>query len=67
MDEFQRAGYGAQDIGFGQRCAVLVVDLQRGFTDPESPMGKSPHIQRAVDNTAKLIEAAKAHGVPIAS
>lgn len=67
MDEFKRAGYGAQDIGFGQRCAVLVVDLQRGFTDPESPMGQSPHVQRAVENTASLLAAAKEHGVPIAS
>lgn len=67
MDEFQKAGYGAQNIGFGHRCAVLVVDLQRGFTDPASPMGQSAHIQRAVDNTARLIAAAKDHDVPIAS
>jgi maleamate amidohydrolase len=67
MDQFEKAGYGNTDIGFGDRCAVLVVDFQRGFTDPASPMGQSAHVQRAVDNTAKLLAAAKAHGVPVAS
>ena len=67
MDEFQRAGYGSQNIGFGERCAVLVVDLQRGFTDPKSQMGQSAHVQRAVENTARLIAAAKANDIPIAS
>lgn len=67
MDQFEKAGYGNTNIGFGDRCAVLVIDFQRGFTDPASPMGQSAHVQRAVDNTAKLLDAAKAHGVPIAS
>ena len=67
MDKFQSAGYGSQDIGFGDRCAVLVVDLQRGFTDPASPMGHSAPVQRAGENTATLIAAAKAQNIPVAS
>ncbi len=67
MDQFKKSGYGAHDIGFGERPAVLIVDLQRGFTDPSSPIGQSPHIQRAVENTAKLVAAAKRQGIPIAS
>lgn len=67
MDDFEKAGYGQQPIGFGNRCAVLVVDLQKGFTDGESPLGRSAHVQRAVDNTAVLLQSAKSHGIPIAS
>lgn len=67
MDEFEKAGYGQENIGFGSRCAVLVVDFQKGFTDASSPLGRSDHVQRAVDNTAVLLKAAKSHDIPIAS
>ncbi|MFK8016909.1 MAG: isochorismatase family protein [Gammaproteobacteria bacterium] len=67
MNQFEKSGYGSLDIGFGDRCAVLVVDFQRGFTDPASRMGQSQHVQRAVDNTATLIAAAKARSIPVAS
>ena len=67
MDEFEEAGYGQESIGYGGRPAVLIVDLQKGFTDATSPLGRSAHVQRAVDNTAKLVEAARQRGVPIAS
>ena len=67
MDSFEKAGYGRETIGFGQRPAVLVVDFQKGFTDPQSQLGRSDHVQRAVTNTVTLLEAAKARGIPIAS
>ncbi len=67
MDEFEQAGYGQESIGFGERPAVLIVDLQKGFTDSSSPLGRSAHVQRAVDNTATLVAAARRHGIPIAS
>ena len=67
MDSFEQAGYGSETIGFGQRPAVLVVDFQKGFTDPQSPLGRSEHVQRAVNNTVTLLKAAKSRGVPVAS
>ncbi|MEM8548286.1 MAG: isochorismatase family protein [Pseudomonadota bacterium] len=67
MDSFKEAGYGGDTVGFGERAAVIVVDLQKGFTDPASPLGRSAHVQRAVENTAKMLKAAKAHGIPVAS
>lgn len=67
MDEFEEAGYGQESIGFGDRPAVLIVDLQKGFTEASSPLGRSSHVQRAVDNTATLVAEARQRGIPIAS
>jgi len=65
MGKFESAGYGDQNIGFGERCAVLVVDLQRGFTDPASPMGQSAHVLRAVETTASPIARALPLTIPV--
>ncbi|MEM7586279.1 MAG: isochorismatase family protein [Acidobacteriota bacterium] len=37
LAEYRRKGL-ANDVGFGQQPAVLVVDMIIGFTDPESPL-----------------------------
>lgn len=66
-DGFTLAGYGSSDIGFGDQPAVLVVDLQAGFTRPEFPMGQSPHVHRAVANTATLLRRAREVGIPVAT
>ena len=67
MDKFAQAGYGQRDIGFGTRPALIIVDFQKGFTDASNPLGRSEHVQRAVDNTAQLLAACKARQVPVAS
>ncbi|MEM1260847.1 MAG: isochorismatase family protein [Pseudomonadota bacterium] len=67
MSQFDAATYGGQSVGFGQRPAVLVVDFQCGFTDPTYPIGRSDHVQRAVENTATLLKVAKALNIPVAS
>ena len=67
QDAFAAASYGARPIGLGKRAAVLVVDLQLAFTDADSPMGGSPHVHRAVEETAALLDFARPLGVPIAS
>jgi maleamate amidohydrolase len=66
-DGFTRAGYGAHSIGFGERPAVIVVDLQHGFTHPGFQMGQSPHVQRAVENTALLLKDARRRQIPVAT
>ena len=67
MDKFEQAGYGQEDIGFGDHPAVLIVDFQKGFTDESSVLGRSAHVQRAVDNTAILLKEAKKNKIPVAS
>lgn len=66
-NRFDEAGYGAIPVGFGKKPAVIVVDFQRAFTDPTFPSGRSPHIHRAVERTAVLLEAARRYNLPVAS
>ena len=67
MDKFLTAGYGQREIGFGERPALLMVDFQLGFTDASNPLGRSNHVQRAVDNTSRLLEVCKTKRIPAAS
>ncbi|MGI9354221.1 MAG: isochorismatase family protein [Rhizobiaceae bacterium] len=62
---YARASYGEQEVGFGKRPGIAVVDFQRGFTDPEYRLGGAPLIERAVVNTARLLDAARRCGVPV--
>jgi len=64
-DPWVARGYGQGAIEPGERPAVLVVDLQYAFTDPAFPMGGAELVKRAVEGTARLLEAARAAGVPV--
>lgn len=64
-DGYESQGFGETPIGWGGRPAVLVVDFQRGFTDPGRPLGGSPHVEAAVEATARLLRVARAAGVPV--
>lgn len=64
-DIYAQRGYGARQVGFGEKPGLVVVDFQRGFTDPAFPMGASGMVQTAVDNTTRLMRAARAAGVPV--
>ena len=64
-DVYAERGYGVAPVGFGEKPGVVVVDFQRGFTDPAFPMGGAPMVGRAVENTARVMRAAKAAGAPV--
>jgi maleamate amidohydrolase len=66
-ERFRAAGYDETPIGYGARPGVVVVDFQHAFTNPRYPMGRSAHVERAVRNTATLLAAARARGVPVAA
>jgi nicotinamidase-related amidase len=61
-DVYERAGM-TNELGFGDRPAVLVVDLQRGFTHPKSPLGSDQ--DAVVSATAELLTVAREGDVPI--
>src|SRR5881227_1757149 len=56
-------GLGARQ-GAGTRPALVVVDLNRGFTDPASPLHCDT--DAAVEATARLLGAARSHSCPVA-
>ncbi len=66
-DRFDEVGYGDRAIGFGERPAIVGVDMQVGFTRPEYPAGGSPHIHSAVRHTSELMREARRLGVPVAN
>ncbi len=55
-------GFGAR-VGFGERPALLVVDLVRGFTDASSPL--AGNFDAEIEATRALIGAARAAGAPV--
>lgn len=64
-DQFTAAGYSATDIGWGSRPAVVAVDFQQAFCDPQYALGRSAHVTSAVANAAPVVRAARAAGVPV--
>lgn len=63
MDEFFRErGFGLT-IGYGDRPGLVVIDLVRGFTDPEKPLGADLSAQLA--ETWRLLQAARQAGIPV--
>lgn len=59
---YERAGFGAP-VRRGSRPGIVVVDLSRGFTEPEFPAGSD--LSDVVASTSALLEAGRSRGVPI--
>ncbi len=60
---YSESGIGSR-TGFGRRPALVVVDLQNGFTDPACPVGGD--LTSVLDATAHLLGVARDRGIPIA-
>lgn len=63
QDVYGERGFGGRQ-GAGTRPALVVIDLNHGFTDPESPLHCDT--DAAVAATARLLEAAREGGAPVA-
>jgi maleamate amidohydrolase len=55
-------GFGGRG-GFGQRPALLVVDMTLGFTDIESPLGSD--LDAPIEAIRKLLEGARRAEIPV--
>lgn len=64
-DIYAARGCGSRRQGFGAKPGLVVVDFQRGFTDPAFPMAGAPMVETALRNTVPLIAAAKRAGLPV--
>ena len=65
-DRYREVGYATDRVGFGQRPAILVVDLHVAFTDPKYDLGRLPMVDQATNHTAELLNLARSKGVPVA-
>ncbi|MDH3839807.1 MAG: isochorismatase family protein [Chromatiales bacterium] len=65
-DIYKEVGYEHGKTEFGTNPAILVVDLQLGFTDPRYPLGSLPMVDSATNCTAQLLHLARSRGVPVA-
>lgn len=53
----------ARPLGFGRRPAVLVIDFQKGITDPERPAGCN--LDAEIEQTGRLLSVAREKRVPV--
>jgi nicotinamidase-related amidase len=60
---YLRSGFGGR-VGFGERAAIVVIDLARSWLDEASPQGSSG-LQPVLDNTVRLLKVARQTGHPI--
>ena len=59
---FAERGYGRR-LGFGTNPAVLIVDLQCGFTDTACPLGAN--LDAVVASCRTLVDAARSRKIPV--
>lgn len=59
---FQERGFGRL-IGFGGRPAIIVVDLIKAFTNPDSPLGSD--LDDVLTATVAVLTTARQGGVPV--
>lgn len=60
---YERSGFGGR-MGFGERPALVVIDLARSWLDDKSPQGSS-RLAPVLQNTIKLLEVARKQGCPV--
>lgn len=64
-ERYQQQGWGTTRIGFGERPALLIVDMQNDFVDLDSPSTCAPMAQERMPALRQLLDAARAAGVPV--
>jgi maleamate amidohydrolase len=62
-DDYRLAGFGAK-LAFGDRPALLLVDLVRAYVDPQSPLYAAPFVAAVAPNQ-RLLAAARRAGIPV--
>ena len=58
----ERKGFG-RTVEPGERPAVIVIDLQKVFTDPTSDVGSD--LDLVVTNTCRILDEARLKSIPI--
>ena len=61
-ESFKARGFGIK-IGFGERPALIVIDMLKGFTDPNMPLGAS--LDSQIEAQQPLIAVAHERNIPV--
>jgi nicotinamidase-related amidase len=61
-DFFRARGFGVK-IGFGERPALIVIDMLKGFTDPAMPLGAN--LDREIEAQKPLLDVAHERDIPV--
>jgi maleamate amidohydrolase len=59
---FRQRGFGLK-IGFGERPALIVIDMLKGFTDAAMPLGAN--LDREIEAQKPLLKVAHERGIPV--
>ena len=59
---FRQRGFGIK-IGFGERPALIIIDMIKGFTDPSMPLGAN--LDSQIEAQKPLLEVAHERGIPV--
>lgn len=62
---YDQQGWGATANGFGEHPALVIVDMQVDFVDPDSPSTCAPMAQERMPAIRRLLSAARESKVPI--
>ena len=62
FESYLKKGFAAR-VGFGQRPAMIVIDMLTGFTDLRSPLASN--LDSQIEAVNRLLEIARARQVPI--
>jgi len=60
--QYEKAGIGRR-MGFGKRPCILVVDFQKGLTDPQYPL--AANLDKEILATRELLDVARRKKVPV--
>ncbi len=59
---FRQRGFGIK-IGFGERPALMIIDMIKGFTDPTMPLGAP--LESQIEAQRPLLEVAHQRDIPV--
>lgn len=61
-DFYAKRGFSGR-VGFGERPAVLIIDLAKAWTDASSPIGSN--LDAVIAQTGRILDAARPRGIPL--
>jgi nicotinamidase-related amidase len=62
---YEQQGWGRERIGFGERPALVIVDMQWDFIDPDGPSTCSPIAQERLPDDRRQLDASRSANIPV--